>query len=125
MPGEQNHLPSDEKSLALPQDRRGPGQPPTVNGMQFDSLTAVVGPDWIAASKRPEKSKTLGVGLNYCMAKYGLLDPWRKLDVDVPEPPTPYTGVAGGTGNLSQEEIAALQVKMKKVSHHLCSLVDV
>ncbi|VDB87024.1 unnamed protein product [Peniophora sp. CBMAI 1063] len=105
---------SDEESDI--EEVRGPGQPAFISGKQFVSLIAHVGRDWTdAGNKKKLKTKAITKGANYMMAKYGLLEPFRKLPVDELEPKKDVV-CADDLSRISEEQQAALKKKLRLVS---------
>ncbi|KZV75982.1 hypothetical protein PENSPDRAFT_680701 [Peniophora sp. CONT] len=98
------------------EEKRNRGQPADISGKQWDSLIKHAGKDWIDAvrlNKKTWKGNALNKGLAYLMAKYGVLDPWRKCIPDAPEP-KPGVVCADDTSNMTAQELKAVQDKMRK-----------
>lgn len=97
--------------------KAGRGQPPKVRWHQYDSIVKKFEDPWRAAllEKRSAKTRVLDQAIVYVAAKYGIFDPWRRLEYDMPEP-TDLSVISGGTGDLREEEIADKKDKLRDVS---------
>lgn len=97
------------------------GHPLNVDGIQRRKFIELYGETWVdigegsSGKPRSEKSGLLDRATVYALAKYGVLDPWRRLDVDVAEPKE-LKGVAGGKGDLTDEQFEKKRLQIRSVS---------
>lgn len=103
-----------------PAEKRGRGQPPKIQGQQFEEM-GVWTERWVEAddktdvSEEQELKKQIGDEIIlWTLRKFGILDPWRKLTETVEDPEEDAPQIKDGEG-LDADFIKATKKKLREV----------